>query len=170
MSSVYLLVAQAGPCVPCLPHLLLWRWHMTDRHTKYSSPCLSCHLPRGQLGLELHCSSRLLGLPSPPWSGLLRCTFLQLCNVRECFYPFCSSFTPPEPGSYYLPLLGPLRFPGGGPGWDTALCSVPWYQAVPTHTCNAGLEWREALWIRSSLLRHTKKFSSDPVEKFLVVN
>lgn len=102
MSSVYLLVAQAGPCVPCLPHLLLWRWHMTDRHTKYPSLCLTCHLPQGQLGLELHYSSRLVGCPSSPWLGLLRCTFLQLCNVRECFYPFCSSFTPPEPGSCYL--------------------------------------------------------------------
>ena len=84
---MYLLVAQAGPCVLCLPHLLLWRWHMTDRHTKSPGLCLSCHLPQGQLALELHCSSRLLGLPSPPCFGCSGAHFCSCVMSGNAFPP-----------------------------------------------------------------------------------
>lgn len=70
-------------------------------------------------------------IPSLVCSGACFCSHVMSGNA---FTPFVvhSPLLSQVPTNY-PPLLGPLMFPGGRSGWDTALRPVPLYRAVSRH-------------------------------------
>lgn len=122
-------------------------WLTGTQNTPGSASVITCHG-----GSWDYSSAAAQGSSSfNPLPGLVRsgARFCGRVVSGNAFAPFVvhSSLLSQVPTNCPL-LLGPLRFSGGGPGWDAALCLVPLYRAVARHMCDAVREGQYALCIQ----------------------